>query len=366
MEKNRVVRNPWLIVLLIVVFCCLIAWGAAAITNNLGHKDSLGDYKTINIVNIQDLQTTKDGFVYYDGNTVSALDSEGKVKWSYLVGADAGISVGKTGVAAWSGKIITLIDIEDGSTIFNGTMAQNVISAHIGEKYTAVVIGEMTNSIIVVMENSGNQVNQIALEDVTVIDYGFFTNGSLLWTMICDSNGTVPTCDIQIYRPGKEIVGSIKDSEQLAYAVMFQSTEICVAGDTYIKTYDYTGTEIKDKRKLVYGWYLQDADENSIDPLMAFVNDAQRQTFSGIQDVRLVRSNLDRVVHLPFGCTDVAVVGDTLYGFSSYGHMMIMQQNEGTARCYQLEIPVDKLYGVTSDGVAVVSSMGSVCLVELA
>ena len=79
MEKNRVVRNPWLIVLLIAVLCCLIAWGAAAVSNNLADKDGLGEYKTINIVNIQDLQATQDGFVYYDGNTVSALSSSGKV-----------------------------------------------------------------------------------------------------------------------------------------------------------------------------------------------------------------------------------------------------------------------------------------------
>ena len=365
MEKNRVVRNPWLIVLLIVALCCFIAWGAAAISKNLGEKDNLGDYRSVNIVNMQDIEATQNGFVYYDGNTVSAIASDGKVIWSYLVGPNAGVDVGKTGVAVWSGQTITLIDIKDGSTMFNGTMAQKVISAHIGEKYTAAVIGEMSNSIIVIMENSGSQVNQIPMEEVTVIDYGFFTNGSLLWTMICDSNGTVPSCDILTYKPGKEIVGSIKDSEQLAYAVMFQASEICVAGDTYIKTYDYTGTEIKEKRKLVYGWYLQDADESNIDPLMAFVNDAQRKSDSGIQDVRLIRSNLDRVVHLPFGCRDVVAYGDTLYGFSADGHLVIMQQNAATARCFQLDIPVDDIYGITSDGVAVVSSMGSVCLVDL-
>ena len=365
MEKTRVVKNPWLIVLLIVALCCFIAWGIAAISNNLGGKGGLGDYKSINIVNIQDLQATQDGFIYYDGNTVSSLSSTGKVKWSYHVGADAGVDVGKTGVAVWSGKTITLIDIEDGSTMFNGTMAQKVISASIGEKYTAVTIGELSNSIIVIMENSGSQVNQIAMEEVTVIDSGFFANGSLLWTMVCDSNGTVPSCDILTYKPGKEIVGSIKDSEQLAYAVMFQSSQICVAGDTYIKTYDYSGTEIKEKRKLVYGWYLQDADESNTDPLMAFVNDAQRKSASGIQDVRLIRSNLDRVVHLPFGCSDVVTVNDTLYGFSSGGHLVIMQQNAPSASCYQLDIPIDEVYGVTRDGVAVVSSMGSVCLVKL-
>lgn len=366
MEKSRVVRNPWPIVLLIALLCCAIAWGIAAISHRIGNDSELGDYHAMNIVNIQKLQTTSNGFVYYDGNTVSAISSSGKVKWSYLVGANADISVGKSGVAAWSGKVITLIDLNDGSTIFNGTMTQDIIGAHIGEKYTAVVIGELSDSTIVIMENSGVQVNQIAMNDVTVIDYGFFANGSLFWTMICDSNGTVPTCDIQTYRPGKEIVGSITDSEQLAYAVMFQSTQICVAGDTYIKTYDYTGTEVSAKRTLVYGWYLQDSDSDSTDPLMAFVNDAQRMGNSAIQDVRLIRSNLDRVVHLPFGCIDVVAKGDALYGFASDGHLMILRQNASAAECYQIGIAIDRVYGVTNDGVAVISSGGSVCLVKLA
>lgn len=365
MEKTRVVRNPWSMVLLIVALCIGIAFGVAAISHNTKNKSNLGDYQAINIVNIQRLETTDNGFIYYDGNTVSAISSTGKVKWSYLVGTNADISVGRTGVAAWSGKVITLIDIEDGSTIFNGTMAQDILSAHIGEKYTAVLIGEETDSITVIMENGGNQVNQIAQEDVVVIDYGFFANGSLFWTMICDSNGTVPTCDIQTYRPGKEIVGSISDTEQLAYAVMFQSAKICVAGDTYLKIYDYTGTENASGRKLVYGWYLQDADENAVDPLMAFVNDAQRMGNSAIQDVRLIRSNLDKVVHLPFGCIDVIAKGDTLYGFSSDGHLMIYPQDADCAECYQLGFYIDKVYGVTGDGVAVVSSGGTICLVKL-
>lgn len=365
MEKTRQVRNPWTVVLLIVAVCIAIALGIAAISHSAGAKDGLGTYEAINIVNLQDIQATPNGFVYYDGNTVSAINSDGKTAWSYVVGADAGFEASKYGVAVWSGKTITMIDIDDGSTMFNGTMAQDVISARIGDKYTAAVIGELSNSIIVIMENSGSQVNQIAKEAVTVIDYGFFANGSLFWTMLCDSNGTVPSCDIETYRPGKEIVGSIKDTEQLAYAVMFQSAEICVAGDTYIKTYDYSGAEMAAKRKLVYGWYLAHSDDNSADPLMAFVNDAQRKGDSAIQDVRLIRSDLDRVVHLPFGCRDVVCRGDTVYGFSSSGHLVIMNAFADTAQTYQLELGIDEVYGVTKDGVAVVSSMGNICLVDL-
>lgn len=365
MEKRRSRRNPWPIVLIILVLCCAVAFGGARLLNNAFRGDRLGYSRAVNIANIQDLQATATGFVYYDGSTVSAINSQGGVDWSYLLGAGAGFKASDYGVAAWVGKTITLIDAKTGATSFNGTLADDVLSAYIGDKYTAILIGEESNSTIVLMENGGKQVNQIDFEDVTAVDYGFFSNESLLWVMVCDSNGTAPKCTIQTYRPGKEIVGSISDNEQLAYAVMFQSAQVCVVGDTYMKVYDYSGTENTAKRQLVYGWYLSSADSRSSDPLMVFVNDAQCKGESDIQDVRLLRSDIDRVVHMPFGCKSVVAVGSTVYGFASDGHLMILPAHEGVAKAYQLNLSIDEVYGVTRDGVAVIRSGGTIYLVNL-
>lgn len=365
MEKRHYGKNPWAIVLLILALTCAIAYGCAALGARIFSADGFGRYKTVDIANLQDLQATSDGFVYYDGSTVSSMDTDGKVKWSYLVGSDAGFSATDYGVAAWTDKTITLIDAKTGSTSFNGNMDEEVLSAHIGDKYTAILIGAETNSTIVLMESGGKQVSQIVLEDVTAVDYGFFSNGTLLWVMVCDTNGTVPTCNIQTYRPGKEIVGSIHDNEQLAYAVMFQSSQVLVAGDTYLRTYDYTGTEDSAKRRLIYGWYLASADENATDPLMAFVNDAQCKGESDIRDVRMMRSDLDRVVRLPFGCMQVVAVGNTVYGFASDGHLVMIDSDQQSARAYQLNLRIDKVYGVTRDGVAILGNGSSVYLVSL-
>lgn len=365
MDKRGSARNSWAIVLLILVLSCAIAYGFAALGTKIFSSDSFGHTKTLEIANLQDLQATSDGFVYYDGSTVSSIDSSGDVRWSYLVGAEAGFSATDHGVATWVGKTITLIDGKSGSTSFNGNMQEDVLSAYIGDKYTAILIGTETNGTIVLMESGGKQVSQIVLDDVSAIDYGFFSNGSLLWVMVLDSNGTVPTCNIQTYRPGKEIVGSIHDNEQLAYAVMFQSSKVCVAGDTYLKTYDYTGTENKNERRLIYGWYLSDADDTASDPLMAFVNDSQLNGDSDIRDVRILRSNLDRVIRLPFGCMNVVCKGDTIYGFSNDGHLMMIGANEASARAYQLNLRIDKVYGVTKDGVAILGNGGTIYLVDL-
>ena len=364
MDKRRTSRRPWALVLLILLICCGIAYGVASIGRGVSAGNALGHSEALSIANIQDLQTTASGFVYYDGSTVSAINSAGKVKWSYIVGANAGFEATDYGVAAWVGNTVTLIDGKSGSTTYNGTMSQSVLGAHIGDRYTAILIGEEGNSTIVLMENGGKQINQIVLEDVLVVDYGFFSDGSLLWVMVCNTNGTVPTCTIQTYRPGKEIVGSICDTEQLSYAVMFQSSKVCVVGDVYYKVYDYAGVEDRSMRKLVYGWYLTDADSSN-DPLMVFVNDAQCQGESDIQDVRIMRTNLDRVVRFPFGCRRVLASGNTIYGFSADGHLMIMRTDERAPRSYQLNMTIDEVYGVTRDGVAVLRSGGAIYLVTL-
>lgn len=364
MERRRAGYTPWAVVLLILAFSCMLAYGIAVLGTRVFDNETFGRYQVMNISGIQDLQVTSDGFVYYDGSAVSSISSQGDVEWSYLVGHNADFDASDYGVAAWSGETLTLIDAKSGMTTFNGAMEKSVMSARVGDKYTAILMGEETDSTMVLMENGGRQINKITLTGQTAVDYGFFSNGSLLWVMVCDTNGTVPVCNIQTYRPGKEIVGSIGDTQQLVYAVMFQSSQVCVAGDTYLKVYDYTGTEDVSKRELVYGWYLADSDEIAVDPLMAFVTDSQYSQ-SDIRDVRMIRSDLDKVVRLPFGCRDLVCVGDRIYGFASDGHLMILEAGSQKANAFRLNLAIDEVYGVTRDGVAILGSGASTYLVNM-
>ena len=366
MERRRSAKVPWAVVLMILAFSCVLAYGIAYLSTQMIDNETFGRYQVLNISGIQNLQVTSDGFVYYDASSsaVASVASDGKTRWSYLVGQNADFDASDYGVAAWSGSTLTLIDAKSGMTTFNGAMDAPVMSARVGDKYTAILIGDESDSTMVLMENGGRQINKITLTGQTAVDYGFFSNGSLLWVMVCDTNGTVPVCNIQTYRPGKEIVGSIGDTQQLVYGVMFQSNQVCVAGDTYLKTYDYTGTEDESRRKLVYGWYLADSDETDNDPLMAFVTDSQYSQ-GDIRDVRMIRSNLDKVVRLPFGCMDVVCVGNRIYGFAADGHLMILEAGQQKANAFRFNLSIDKVYGVTRDGVAILSSGASTYLVNM-
>lgn len=367
MEKRQRNGNPWALVLLIVFVCFVVAYSAAYIATRTSSAKSFGRVTMMNIANLQDLGVTSDGFVYYDGSTVARITSSGRPGWSFMVGENAGLDVSDNGVAIWrQGNQLTLLDGRTGEINFNGAMDAEIISAHMDANYTAVLTGTETNGTMILMENSGRQVSQIILDDVTVIDYGFFSNGTLLWVMLLDSNGTAPTCEIQTYRPGKEIVGLIHDNEQLSYAVLFQSSQVLVAGDTYLRAYDYTGTEDASRRRLVYGWYLASFDSTASDPLMVFVNDAQLQGPSDIRDIRLLRTNLDRVVRMPFGCMSVLARGNEIFGFTADGHMIQMATDQASPKAYQLELTnLDHVYGATRDGYAVLGAGETIYLVSL-
>ncbi len=364
MEHSRRGRIPWTIVLLIVVFTCVVAYCGALLINLLASDDGY-DYKIVELNANKGLEVTDDGFVYYDGSSICSVSSEADPRWSYLIGSEAAFDATDYGVAAWTDTTLTLIDSDTGTTTFNGSMDAEILSARIGEKYTAVLLGPEHDSTIVLMEHGGRRVNSITLTNQTVIDYGFFSQGSLMWVMSLDSSGTAPACTINTYRPGKEIVGSIRDTEQIMYGVVFQSSYFACAGDTYLKVYDYTGNEDKSRRRLVYGWYMAEIDDAENDPMMAFVPTDQFDSQKGMQDVRMVRANIDQKVRMPYGCQSLIAKDDKVYGFATNGYVMIATQGQQQVNAYPIPMLFDKVYGVTGENVAVIGSGNLIYLMKI-
>lgn len=365
MERNGKRRLPWAIVLGIVVLCCLIAYGGAALFRRVHSASSFASVQTLQVTGAQKIETVSDGFIYYDGSTITKVGTDATNRWNYMMGAGADFCATDDGVAAWSGKKLTLISGSSGVTGYSGNMDGDILSARMGSEYTAVLIGPEHNSTIVLMENGGRRVDSITLSDQTVINYGFFYNDTLFWIMTLDTNGTAPSCTVNTYRPGRRLVGSISDSEQVLYSAIFQSTQICVAGDTYMKVFTYNGTEETDRRRLIYGWTLAAVDDENDNPMMAFTPNGQYDSTSAIRDVRLIRGDSERIVHMPYACTDVVAAGSRVYGFSSEGYVMIATLEKQKVDAYQLPIYFDKVYGVTQSSVAVLGYGDTIYLVSL-
>ena len=365
MEHNRQDRLPWAIVLLIIVLCCAVAFAGSRIVNASRSAGAFASTRMLQVSGAQKLKVAGDGFVYYDGGSIAKISSEGESMWSYMVGADADFAVTDAGIAVWTGKKLTLIDTATGKTGYSGNLDADILSAHVGTEYAAVLTGPEHNSTIVLMETGGRKVDSITLSDQTVIDYGFFYNDTLFWLMTLDTNGTAPSCTVNTYRPGRRMVGSISDSEQLLYSATFQSTQIMVMGDDHLKVFTYNGTEEVEKRKLIYGYTLAAADDTSDTPMLAFVPSTQYDPQSVMRDLRMMRGDEEQLVHLPYGASALVAEGDKVYGFAGEGYVMIAQMGEKKVNAYQLPIYFGQVYGVTGDGVAVLGNGDTIYLVTL-
>ena len=148
MERKRRQGIPGAIALLIVIFACVVAFMGSRLILGLTRSDAY-DYKSIDIPVNQALAVVDDGFIYYDGSSIASVTTEARVKWSYLIGKEAGFDATDFGVAAWKGTKLTLIDRSNGETTSSSDMESEVLSARIGERYAAVVLGPEHDSTIV-------------------------------------------------------------------------------------------------------------------------------------------------------------------------------------------------------------------------
>lgn len=313
----------------------------------------------------QGVKPLGEGVIYSDGTHLHALNSSGRQKWNYMVGAGFSFEAGPDGVAAWTGSTIALLDGASGAPLFSGVMNEPVISAVMGSSYAAVLVGENEqNSTLLIMEHGGREIDKISLPNLTVLQYGFFNNGNMLWIMSLDTEGTVPMSQLTTYRPGRMQSGKITDSDQVLYQVMFESPNVYTVGTTHMKVYDYTGVEDITRRMLVYGWYLMDTGGSGSRELMAFVPMAQVGAEVKVSDVRMISGDVDRTVRMPFPCHALAVRGGRVYGFSDQ-YVMSYGLNDTKASVMQLPVYCDGMLGITDENQAVLVSGESVYLVTL-
>ena len=360
--QKKTARLPWLPAILVVALISLMAWLIASqiVERNSG---ALRTKTALPARTGQQMEPLNDGLIFSDGATLHALNEKGLQIWSYAAGSGSKFSVGKGGVAAWQERTLSLLTADKGTTLYTGTLEDNILDVRLDSMYAVAQVGTEHSSVMLIMEHGGRQVDRIELANQTVLDFGFFYNGNLFWVMSMDTEGTVPMCSISTYKPGKMLAGTITDTQQVLYEVLFQSSKIRAVGTTHIKDFDYTSRELTEDRILVYGWYLMDIDDEASNPLMAFVPVGQAES-GQIQDVRMIRGQVDQSVRLPYPASRVFARDDTIYAFTSQ-YVSMCRLGQTSPETYAMPIPVDGVEGITRNHQAIVSSGGVMYLVPL-
>lgn len=359
-------RNSWIVALAITLAAVLAASGIALLAHNLTASHA-GDFTPLPLSSVSYIETVGNSVVVYDGSALSRYSSKGGDMWGETmpIGANYSMEANAYGIVLWKSNSFSVLGLANHDNLYSGNVESNILSARLGSRYLAVLYGEDDDSIARITDVDGHVYDEIEFESQVVLDYGFFSDGSLFWAMSVDTSGTVPTCTVTTYRPSrKSMSGSISDAEQVIYHAQFESDNICLVGEDYIKRYDYTGSENESLRTLVYGWYLMGTASGTKDPLMVFAPTTQVTNTPSVSDVRLINGSMDTLIRMPFACRSLILKGSRLYGFSD-SYVMMVDEGETQAAAYALPMTIDAVAGVTDDHVAVVSSNGIYYLVTL-
>lgn len=358
--------RTWIVALAVTLCAVLLSYGAASLIHNLTDFH-MGDFSVLPVTNVESIETIGDSVVVYDGSTLNRFSSHGDPMWDdgVIIGPNCTVDVNDHGVVMWKDNSFTVLRLSDHQNLYSNNLDADIISAKLGSKYLAVLYGNDDNCKARICDMDGRVQDEITFESQVVVDYGFFSDGALFWVMAMDTSGTVPTCTITTYRLSRRsMLGSIADGEQVIYHAQFESDNICVVGDEYIKRYDDVGNEKTAERTLVYGWYLMDVDDRMSAPMMVFVPETQATNTPSISDVRLISGDIDNIIRMPFAAGSLFAKGEALYGFSE-SNVMVGNLHSKEVRAYQLPMTAEDVAGVTDDNVAVIYSNNMYYLVAL-
>lgn len=364
MDYKREYTLKWSTVAALVVALTLAAYLLARLFSSAG-EEPLSKVIRMNVPANRELQVSGEYVYYMESGSLHCVDSSGKYVWNTGNDIDSSFRASKHGVAVWSGNSISLYDAHTGKTLASEVMESEIISAGMGDAYAAVVLGPEHDSTVKLMDLGGKVIDTLTgFSGITVMDYDFFEGRDLFWLMTMDSGGSIPTCKISTYKPGKRETGTIEDMEQVIYQVMFRSSQIAAVGTNYLCMYDYHGNELANERKTVYGYYMYAVDKSDENPLMLFVPNSQVEGGTKISDVRMIRGNSEKIVHLPIECKQLEAKGNTLYGFSTE-YLAVCPFGSISSSLYKLPVMLDTVIGITADKTAVVTSGGAIYLIKL-
>ena len=308
----------------------------------------------------------EDEYIYYlEAGSLHCVSHSGKFIWNTGVDRSSNFKVSSNGVAVWRGTRMQILDIKNGVVVGNVSASNDIIYGIVGDVYAAVVVGPEHSSTVLLTDLYGNVIDTLTdFDGVTVLDCGFFHGRELFWIMTLDSSGSIPTCKISTYKPGRRETGSISNMEQVIYKVMFRSSNICAIGTRNLNVYDYTGSEKVSERKTVYGWHLEAVDTVSENPLMLFAANTQVGDVAAIKDIRCIKGQSEMYLHFPVACTCLAAYDSTIYGFSG-SYLAVGSFGVKTSHIYRMPVNVDDVLGITRERYAVVTSGSSVYVIEL-
>ena len=184
-----------------------------------------------------------------------------------------------------------------------------------------------------------------------------------MWVLGLDTTGTVISTELQTFQPGRLSTGSSSLGEHIAYRIYDQDGVLHVVTTRQILHYNYRVLEASSPT-LIYGYTVEDVLTSGGTLYQLLVPAQDQDEGSGLNNVRLMYGNVDRVLHLPSPCIAAALGTRSVYGFASNA-VYACRFGETTFNAYALPINITAVLGMISENRAVVASGSEIYVVEL-
>lgn len=299
-----------------------------------------------------------DRVLCYEGGMLTCVDTSGNVSWRFPLGDGASIDAGDGVIVAWSGTQVYIIG-QDGIATYNESMDGIVQFARAGSQYIAFLVGENTNSTLVVKNRQGVTVSTESndFKSLIVLDVGFFENrDQYMWTLSLDAYGVVADTILNVYNVGNSLVADVSLGDSLTYAVAFGGTRLYTIGTEQVRVFDFRGTETESAAVLSYGWQLIARDASGPDtPSLLFAPTSQAGATASLLDLRLVKGTSDQRITLPDACSGALTHRGGVYAFSGD---TLYYTWDGGATFHEAALSVNArvvtIIGMTRNGAAII------------
>lgn len=306
--------------------------------------------------------------LYYDGMSIHCLSDTGSVRWSFPIGANAGLHCTDTAITAWVGSTIYILD-ENGNSSYNDNLGEEIQFARIGKQYMAAVVGESNSPRLLVKDLTGAHMDEEdAYENLILLDLGFYgKDGQYMWTLALDVYGTAANTILNTFEVGKMNTGEVSLGEPIAYAVVYENGLLRVINTRKMHTFNDRGTEDTSASVLVYGWHFLDSEvpERGSAQLL-FAPTAQSESLYDIRELRLIAGSDDKRYSLPDTCVGALVHDRAVFAVSANA-LYRAGQNDKRFSVYELPLsePVTQYIGKLSGGRIVVACGSQVYVLAL-
>lgn len=320
--------------------------------------------------------------VYSDSTHIHCINSQNRHLWSYAVGNNLQYDVGSSHIIAWTGNTVHIID-RNGVSTYSNSFDRPILLAKMGTRRAAYAIqsesaedsaavGAKSTQIILVDLNGNIVDDKIKpLENVSLLDFGFYENSQYFWITVLDTLGTAPNTRLYWYSDTLDKHSAKTQTftdlgEEINYRVVYSNGTLNIINTKEIRRYAYnlSDTNTSTNRVLVYGWqHIDDVvGEGDAKLLLAPVTGDET-----ISELRLVIGKKDFRYTLPDACVGAGIRGSTIFAFSSDALYTagINAQRFSPVHLNNLVEPITALLDKTRDGNAIIACGNKVYALNL-